>query len=109
MSASPYYTQDTDYQITPGYKPDSTNCISCPCTCILEWNLSITDTIGEPTFCPSWRGVPNSGASGIFPVSVVLHNRAVEHNVAAVFRAILCCMLAGKAKQRLVLQVTALI
>ena len=38
-----------------------------------------------------------------------MHSRAVEHNVAAVFSAILCCTLAGKAKQRLVLQVTALI
>ena len=28
-------------------------------------------------------GVPNSGASGIFPVGVVLHNQAVEYNVAA--------------------------
>ena len=37
----------------------------------------------EPTFCPLQRGVPNSGASGIFPVGVVLCNPAVEYNVAA--------------------------
>ena len=24
-----------------------------------------------PTFCPLWRGVPNSGASGILPVGAV--------------------------------------
>ena len=27
------------------------------------------------------RGVPNSGASGMFPVGVVPHNQAVEHNM----------------------------
>ena len=36
------------------------------------------------TFCPLLRGVPNSGASGILPVGVVLRNSAVEYNVAAV-------------------------
>ena len=35
------------------------------------------------TFRPLKRGVPNSGASGIFPVGVVLRNPAVEYNVAA--------------------------
>ena len=35
----------------------------------------------EPTICPLQRGVPNSGASGIFPVGILLRNRAVEHNV----------------------------
>ena len=41
-----------------------------------------------------------------------MHNQAVEHNMAVfsmVFRAFLCCTLAGKAKQRLVLRVTAVI
>ena len=28
-------------------------------------------------------GVPKTGASGVFPVGVVLSNRAVDHNVAA--------------------------
>ena len=37
----------------------------------------------DPTFCPLQRGVPNSGASVIFPVGVVLRNPAVEYNVAA--------------------------
>ena len=37
--------------------------------------------------------------SGIFPVGVVLHNRAVEYNVAAFSEL----SLEGKAKQRLVL------
>ena len=37
----------------------------------------------DPTFYPLWRGVPNSGASGIFLVGVVLRNPAVEYNVAA--------------------------
>ena len=36
-------------------------------------------------------------------------NRAVEHDVAAFSEHFLCCMLAGKAKQRLVLQITRLI
>ena len=38
-----------------------------------------------------------------------MHIGLFEHDVAAfsmVFRAFLCCMLAGKAKQRLVLQCT---
>ena len=33
----------------------------------------------EPTFRPLQRGVPNSGASGTFPVGVVLYNWAVAH------------------------------
>ena len=37
----------------------------------------------DPTFCPVLRGVPNSGASGIFLVGVVLRNPAVEYNMAA--------------------------
>ena len=34
----------------------------------------------RPTFCPLQRSVPNSGASGIFPVGVVLRNPAVENS-----------------------------
>ena len=34
-----------------------------------------------PTFCPLERGVPNSGAFGIYPVGVVLRNPAA--NMAA--------------------------
>ena len=36
----------------------------------------------EPTFCPLYQGIPNSGASGIL-VGVVLCNPAVEYNIAA--------------------------
>ena len=37
-----------------------------------------------PTFRPLKRGVPNSRASGIFPVGVVrARNPAVEYNMAA--------------------------
>ena len=39
----------------------------------------------EPTFSPLQRGIPNSGASGIFPVAMVLRNWTVEHNVATAF------------------------
>ena len=45
----------------------------------------MTDTIGTQRFVPYRRGVPNSGASGMLPVSVVPRNRAVEHNVAVFF------------------------
>ena len=51
---------------------------------------------------------PTQGLPVYFPVGMVLHNQAVEHNVA-VFRPFVCCTLAGKAKQRLVLRVTMLI
>ena len=44
---------------------------------IIQWNPSITDTLGIFSL------IANSEASGIFLVGVVLHNRAVEHNVAA--------------------------
>ena len=48
----------------------------------LQWNPSITDTIGTQHFVP-YSDVPNSGASGIFPVGLVLDNPVVEYNVAA--------------------------
>ena len=47
----------------------------------IQWNLSITDTIRKKHFVP-YSEVPNSGASGLFPVGMVLRNRAVEHNVS---------------------------
>ena len=59
----------------------------------------------EPSFCPLQRGVPNSGASGIFPVGVV----CVIGTMWLRFRAFRCCTLAGKAKRRLVIQVQQLI
>ena len=52
----------------------------------------------DPTFCPVYIARCNSGASGIFLVGVVLHNPAVEYNVAAFSEL----SLPGKAKQRLV-------
>ena len=52
--------------------------------------------------CPLLRGFRYiSGRRGMC-------NRAVEHDVAAFSELFLCCTLAGKAKQRLVLQVTGL-
>ena len=64
----------------------------------------MTDTIGNQHFVPYSGGIPNSGASGIFPVGVVLHNPAVEYNVAAFSElSFVVYMLAGKAKQRPVL------
>ena len=62
----------------------------------------------DTTFCPLQRGVPNSGVCVIFSVGMVPRNLVVKQR-GCVFRAFLCCTLAGKAKQRLVLQVTALI
>ena len=54
------------------------------------WNCRTVATV-EPlynghhwkrTFCPLQRGVPYSGASGIFLIGVVTCNQAVKHNVA---------------------------
>ena len=50
---------------------------------LIQWNLSIMDTIGDQHFVHYSGCVPNSGASGIFPVGVVLRIRAVEYNVFA--------------------------
>ena len=44
----------------------------------LQWNPSITDTIGNQHFVLCSK----VSASGIFPVGVVLRNPAVECNVA---------------------------
>ena len=44
----------------------------------VQWKPSITETIGKQLLTL----IVNSGASGIFPVGVVLRNCAVEHNVA---------------------------
>ena len=49
----------------------------------VQWNPSITDTIGDQHFVPNSEGVPNSGASGIFLVGRGMRNRIVEHNVSA--------------------------
>ena len=47
----------------------------------------------EPTFCPLYQGVPDSGADSILPVGMVLHNWGVEHNMAAFieFSFAVCC------------------
>ena len=57
----------------------------------------------DPTFCPLQRGVPNSGASGIFPVGVVLRNLAIEYKVVTISEFSFAVRWQGKAKQRLVL------
>ena len=43
---------------------------------------SITDTIRTQHYV-RYQGIPNSGASGIFPVGMVLRSVAVEYYVAA--------------------------
>ena len=61
-------------------------------------------------FCLLQRGVSNSEAPGTFPVGMVLCHWAVEHmQHGYVFRAFLCCAPTGKANQRLVLAVTAVL
>ena len=60
--------------------------------CSTDNELSMTVTVKplysghhwDEQFCPLYRGVPNSAASGVFLVGMVLRNRAVvnEHNVA---------------------------
>ena len=50
----------------------------------------------EPKFCLLQRGVPNSGVSGIFPVGVVCESCCWAQG-GCIFRAFLCCTLAGKA------------
>ena len=58
------------------------------------------DTIGSQNFVRSSEvTVPNLGISGIFLVGVV----CVIGLLNFVFRAFLCCTLAGNATQRLVL------
>ena len=70
------------------------------------YNVLLTDTIGNKHFVHYREtGVPNSGASGIFPVGVV----CIIWLLSCVFRTLLRCTLAGKAKWRLVLRVAALI
>ena len=66
----------------------------------IQRNPSITDTIGNQNFV-RYRGVPSSGGFRYTSGRRGMHNRAVEHNVAAFSE--LCCTLAGKActtKQR---------
>ena len=75
----------------------------------VQWNLSITDTIGTQHFVRESEVSLTQGLPVLFPVGVVLHNLAVEHNVVAFSELFLSCKLAGKAKQRLILRVTALI
>ena len=75
---------------------------------VLQWNPSITDTIGNQNFVRNsevslTHGLPvYSGRCG-------MRNWAVERNVAAFSELSLCCTLAGNSAQRLVLRVTALI
>ena len=63
---------------------------------VVQWNSSIADTMGLPLHV--WIiDIRISEASGIFPVGVAMHTRAVE----ARSRALPCCTLAKKADQRL--------
>ena len=48
----------------------------------IQWNHSITDTIGNQYLVP-YSEVSLTQGLTLFPVGVVLRNRAVEHNVAA--------------------------
>ena len=51
---------------------------------LVEWNSSMADTIWDQHFVRYSEVSPNSGASGIFPVGMVMRNRDVEHNVATI-------------------------
>ena len=50
---------------------------------LIQWNPSGTDTIGTQHFFRYSEVSLTRGASGIFPVGVVLCNPAVEYNMAA--------------------------
>ena len=85
--------------------------VSCSCRTIADKNVcGVPNTVEplynghhwEPTFCPLIRGVPNSGASGIFPVGVLPCKWAVEHGMAA-FSELSFAVCWGKAKWRLIL------
>ena len=69
----------------------------------IQWNPSITDTIGTQHF------VRYSEVSLTQGLPVYFRYCIIRLLSGSVFRAFLCCMLAGRAKQRLVLRVTALI
>ena len=49
----------------------------------IQWNLSITDTIGTQHFVRESEVSLTQGLPVLFPVGVVLHNLAVEYNVVA--------------------------
>ena len=49
----------------------------------LQWNLSITNTIGTQHFVRESEVSLTQGLPVLFLVGVVLHNLAVEHNVVA--------------------------
>ena len=74
----------------------------------VQWNPSITDTLGTQNFVCYNEVSPISGASDIFPVGVVCVTGLLS-TTNCVFRAFLCCTQAGNATQRLVLRVTVLI
>ena len=50
---------------------------------LCKWNLSKVDTIGTTTECLRYGGIHNSGASGVFPVGLVMCTRAAEDIEAA--------------------------
>ena len=49
---------------------------------VLQWNPSIMDTIGTQYFV-HYREISPTQGFPVYSVGVVLHNPAVEHNVAA--------------------------
>ena len=72
----------------------------------IQWNPSITDTIGNQHLVPYSK--VSSGASSIFPVGVVLRNPVKCNTVAFSEPSFAARWQGRKAKQRLVLQVTAI-
>lgn len=50
---------------------------------IMQWNRSKVDTISTTTECLRYGGIHNSGASGVFPVGLVMCTRAAEDIEAA--------------------------
>ena len=68
----------------------------------VQWNSSITDTIGNQHF------VLYSELSGLL-VDVLLRNLAVEYNVAPFSELSFAVRWQGRLKQRLILRVTVII
>ena len=64
-------------------------------------SCALVDTIGNQHFVP-YSEVSLTRAFGMFPVGMVLHNWAIEHNVGA-FSELSFALLAGKAKQRMLI------
>ena len=71
-------------------------CSSKYVTIYIQWNPSVTDTVGDQNFvCYSELSLTQGLPSGIFPVGVV----CVIAQRGCIFRAFLCCTLAGNANR----------